>query len=1316
MKKINNTKVKRNSEEINKTKNKLKNTDNSNKLTIKVINNDLDVEKKNSFSTREQKKGFLSLNNLFDENNNNKLIKTISPKLEKRMKYNSIQISENNNIYKQTDIRNYINLSKLKYDKFNTICQDLRNSFIMKDKTNNKIFKTTIKINKDNPELNDSILSIEKEKKYKEELENNSNELSINSIESNEIEIKEIRFRRLMKEKQLVYDSLSDEEYLEDIEGLFYIEPNGNFLYFFDMILLLLSIYAIIFPPIDFAFNIHKSHYYITKNVIVEHTIDLFFLIDFFIGFFVAYYTFDEQLITKSKLIIEHYLKGWFWINFISGIPINSIFVVVDYYRMKDKIIYTNISYLIDIFELFRLFRILKLFKTFTNNSFIRRVSIKLNTLDTLLIKWFTLYMFLFIFFVSIHLLSCVYIFLSQLSHPNWIYINNLEIQNKFEVYISSLYFICATIFTIGYGDIVSISLYERFFNLILLVVGIMIYSYAVSALSNHVQSIDSKTLDYRNKLEILEEIRINHEKMPQTLFEKISKFLLYRLYNGKRDTNDIIDNLPLALKNKLIMEMYKDVINNFIFFKNFSNSDFVIRVILAFKPIQASKNERLVNEGDYLEEIIFVKKGKLSLEIPIPVIIKNETIQKIQTIRRSRASLKFNLTKGIIPIKTFNNNIIPNEIEGPTEEEIKEIKTLKNFNNEINQRQYIKIIEIRKNEHFGDILMFLNKRSPLSVRVKSKNCELFLLKKTEAVEISMDFPRIWRKIIKKSLFNMEQIERLMNKTLKFFYIRNEGNKPINNGKYYFRIDPSHGNKLLNETKLINSFKNSNEQYELQSIPSEENDEEDEEEEEEEEEKENEENDDNTLNDKKASNIKSIINEVDENSSLESKSVKSDISKKTIINIKSENSMNSEKTLNEYKKNSDSDRESNLSVKTIVTNSNKNFFDNFSEDNSIQEKKTLISSGLCYSINEINNESFPFEESIKINSNEKISCDLLPKVIKTCSKDFDFIALNDNESFNSFKKQFPNSILMLINNKKPKTLYHKGNNDSNINKINTKDNIIIKKSSFDSIDIQNIENFTLKGETKQKENFKNYFEQFQNNLSNNNNNNNNTNNNNLDINYYRTSSTPMNSIQLKRLNKPKNTTKSSKNKYTIRIDKCDNNPPIIKKRLSKLMFDEENNLENNTLSPEEKSSFYSFVQSIGNENNVSFNENDKDNYQKRRKTLFLDPSKKNYLNIIEKSVTIKSSDDLRNEKSIISKKSNNINTLDLIRNNIEKNSLNLNNPEYFYSKYFSSVINENKPKNEFRNRLKNLAKIIKNNKKDLNEEEEKEELRIKGKT
>ena len=72
---------------------------------------------------------------------------------------------------------------------------------------------------------------------------------------------------------------------------------------------------------------------------------------------------------------------------------------------------------------------------------------------------------------------------------------------------------------------------------------------------------------------------------------------------------------------------------------------------------------------------------------------------------------------------------------------------------------------------------MFLNKRSPLSVKVKTKISELFLLQKTDAVEISMAFPSVWRKIIKKSLFNMEQIERLINKTLKFFFVHYHGGK-----------------------------------------------------------------------------------------------------------------------------------------------------------------------------------------------------------------------------------------------------------------------------------------------------------------------------------------------------------------------------------------------------------------------------------------------------------------------------------------------------------------------------------------------------------
>ena len=66
---------------------------------------------------------------------------------------------------------------------------------------------------------------------------------------------------------------------------------------------------------------------------------------------------------------------------------------------------------------------------------------------------------------------------------------------------------------------------------------------------------------------------------------------------------------------------------------------------------------------------------------------------------------------------------------------------------------------------------MFLNLRSPLSLRTKTKKAELFYLNKTAAVEISMSFPSIWKKINKRSLFNYEQIRRLVNKIIKIFNV-----------------------------------------------------------------------------------------------------------------------------------------------------------------------------------------------------------------------------------------------------------------------------------------------------------------------------------------------------------------------------------------------------------------------------------------------------------------------------------------------------------------------------------------------------------------
>ena len=64
--------------------------------------------------------------------------------------------------------------------------------------------------------------------------------------------------------------------------------------------------------------------------------------------------------------------------------------------------------------------------------------------------------------------------------------------------------------------------------------------------------------------------------------------------------------------------------------------------------------------------------------------------------------------------------DIIKKEIKSVSTDDQGKGKVRKHLDVNLNY-VYLKILDIRKNEHFGALLMFLNKRSPLSLRVKTK-------------------------------------------------------------------------------------------------------------------------------------------------------------------------------------------------------------------------------------------------------------------------------------------------------------------------------------------------------------------------------------------------------------------------------------------------------------------------------------------------------------------------------------------------------------------------------------------------------------------
>ena len=186
------------------------------------------------------------------------------------------------------------------------------------------------------------------------------------------------------------------------------------------------------------------------------------------------------------------------------------------------------------------------------------------------------------------------------------------------------------TMTTVGYGDIICISFIERIYHIFLLVIGTLLYTFLVSKIGNYLRDESYEQIKLSKDLNILENIRITYPTMPFNLYSKIKKNLL-SIFNKRKKTglSLLINGVPDAIKNELLFKIYSKVINDFKIFKNVKNSNFIIEVLTKFIPIISKKEEIIIKEGEIIQNIVFVKDGKLSLEIYLDLNDPYKSIQK---------------------------------------------------------------------------------------------------------------------------------------------------------------------------------------------------------------------------------------------------------------------------------------------------------------------------------------------------------------------------------------------------------------------------------------------------------------------------------------------------------------------------------------------------------------------------------------------------------------------------------------------------------------------------------------------------------------
>ena len=535
----------------------------------------------------------------------------------------------------------------------------------------------------------------ENEEKKEEDNKNNNGEENEeeeedSDDENNKIENDEKEHRKLFKREKICDTDIEDEESENEKEIPWIILPDNPYKKMWDLLIAILILYSAIITPYEIAFSdSNKSNWF-------EIFIDILLAIDIVLTFFSAYTDDEENLVKNHKKIIKKYLQSWFIIDIISVLPLNNVFKSGKYSGL------TKISKLPKLYRLIKLTKLLRMTKMSSKGNlnrvtkfFMEKLKINANVER--------LFFFVLTFLLMNHLCACFWYFMAKIedfSPDSWVVRLGYMDNSNLELYIISFYWTLTTVTTVGYGDITAGTTIERIYNLFIMSFGVLLYSFAIGSLSSIVSTLDQKSEEMNQKLQILSSIK-KEFNLEQGIYDKVRKVIKYDLSRNQKDKMVFLQELPNKLRIELSQIMHDKVIQNFYFFRD-QPSDFFAYVAPLLKPVKFSKNDYLYKCQDMIDEMYFVAKG----------------------------TVIFCLDKRY------------------GEKEIREIK---------------------KNNNFGEIEMCLNEKLSFNIKIKSRNCELFVLKKNDFLRLSVNFKEFIESFLHKSLMKYLKFNEEKNQMIKEF-------------------------------------------------------------------------------------------------------------------------------------------------------------------------------------------------------------------------------------------------------------------------------------------------------------------------------------------------------------------------------------------------------------------------------------------------------------------------------------------------------------------------------------------------------------------
>ncbi|XP_044306509.1 potassium/sodium hyperpolarization-activated cyclic nucleotide-gated channel 4 [Varanus komodoensis] len=392
--------------------------------------------------------------------------------------------------------------------------------------------------------------------------------------------------------------------------GFWIIHPYSDFRFYWDLTMLLLMVGNLIIIPVGITFFKDENT---TPWIVFNVVSDTFFLIDLVLNFRTGIVVEDNtEIILDPQRIKMKYLKSWFVVDFISSIPVDYIFLIVET-RIDSEVYKTaralRIVRFTKILSLLRLLRLSRLIRYIHQWEEIFHMTYDLASAVVRIVNLIGMMLLL------CHWDGCLQFLVPMLQdfpEDCWVSLNRMVNDSWGKQYSYALFKAMSHMLCIGYGQQAPVGMSDVWLTMLSMIVGATCYAMFIGHATALIQSLDSSRRQYQEKYKQVEQYMSFH-KLPAEMRQRIHDYYEHR-YQGKMfDEESILGELSEPLREEIINFNCRKLVASMPLFAN-ADPNFVTSMLtkLRFEVFQPA--DYIIREGTIGKKMYFIQHGVVSV------------------------------------------------------------------------------------------------------------------------------------------------------------------------------------------------------------------------------------------------------------------------------------------------------------------------------------------------------------------------------------------------------------------------------------------------------------------------------------------------------------------------------------------------------------------------------------------------------------------------------------------------------------------------------------------------------------------------------